>query len=437
MRIPILESAAMSAAADEDVAALARQYGPTVFRAAWRVLGARAAAEDVQQQVFLRLIESPPRNVESWPAYLTTVGDAARDRSPAAPARWRLLAPLWKADEPEDSPAEDAERAEAGRFMRAALARLNPARRVVFRHAASARAHAGRHRRRARHFGKPRQCQRPSRPQGARSDAGPGAKPMNTLDRTLELFASREADAAMVTDSAAQARCAGGGKHRGASRFAGRRVASRGWLAAGASAAVAAVALLWLPLGSVARAGLRAGAAALPRLPHAALRRRAAHEWQGADEVARPCHARRQCAHRCRRSRQRDREFFRAAVMTLHHPAHVATLAPLGAPATQDDAMAWLEEIREFQGEATALPQTRIIDCQEGSRLGARDRRRQHRVVGDGRWIAARDDAGWQRARCSSTSISSSTRRFPRRCSAPRFPQAIVSGKRRTERCSG
>jgi RNA polymerase sigma-70 factor (ECF subfamily) len=116
----------MNAAAGEDVAALARQYGPSVFRAAWRVLGARAAAEDVQQQVFLRLIESPPRNVESWPAYLTTMGTRLAIDHLRRQRRWRLLAPLWKADEPEDSPAEDAARAEAGRFMRNALARLKP-----------------------------------------------------------------------------------------------------------------------------------------------------------------------------------------------------------------------------------------------------------------------------------------------------------------------
>ena len=127
MRIPIPASAAaMSGVADEDVAALARQYGPTVFRAAWRVLGGRAAAEDVQQQVFLRLIESPPRNVESWPAYLTTAATRLAIDHLRRQRRWRLLAPLWKADEPDDSPAEDAERAEAGRFMRAALARLHP-----------------------------------------------------------------------------------------------------------------------------------------------------------------------------------------------------------------------------------------------------------------------------------------------------------------------
>ncbi|HEY6125790.1 MAG TPA: sigma-70 family RNA polymerase sigma factor [Steroidobacteraceae bacterium] len=127
MRIPILASAAaVSGAADEDIAALARQYGPIVFRAAWRVLGGRAAAEDVQQQVFLRLIESPPRNVESWPAFLTTASTRLAIDHLRRQRRWRLLAPLWKADEPDDSPAEDAERAEAGRFMREALARLNP-----------------------------------------------------------------------------------------------------------------------------------------------------------------------------------------------------------------------------------------------------------------------------------------------------------------------
>jgi len=127
VRIPILETAPdMSAAAGEDVAALARQYGPVVFRAAWRVLGARAASEDVQQQVFLRLIESPPENVESWPAYLTTMGTRLAIDHLRRQRRWKLLAPLWKADEPDDSPAEDAERAEASRFMRAALARINP-----------------------------------------------------------------------------------------------------------------------------------------------------------------------------------------------------------------------------------------------------------------------------------------------------------------------
>jgi RNA polymerase sigma-70 factor (ECF subfamily) len=112
--------------APDDVAALARQYGPTVFRAAWRILGSRAAAEDVQQQLFLRLIESPPRAVDSWPAYLTAAAVRMAIDSLRRQRRFRLLAPLWKTEEPEESPAEDAERAEAARFLRAAIARINP-----------------------------------------------------------------------------------------------------------------------------------------------------------------------------------------------------------------------------------------------------------------------------------------------------------------------
>jgi RNA polymerase sigma-70 factor (ECF subfamily) len=120
------ESAAAVSGDADDIAALAQLYGPTVFRAAWRVLGSRAASEDVQQQLFLRLLESPPRNVESWPAYLTTIATRLAIDHLRRQRRWKLLAPLWKVDEPDESPAEDAERAEASRFMREALARLNP-----------------------------------------------------------------------------------------------------------------------------------------------------------------------------------------------------------------------------------------------------------------------------------------------------------------------
>ena len=126
MRIPILQNAAMTVAPTDDVAALARQYGPTVFRAAWRVLGNKAAAEDVQQQLFLRLIESRRPDVQSWPAYLTASATRLAIDSLRRQHRWRLLAPLWKSEPPDDSPAEDAERAESARFMRQALARLNP-----------------------------------------------------------------------------------------------------------------------------------------------------------------------------------------------------------------------------------------------------------------------------------------------------------------------
>jgi RNA polymerase sigma factor (sigma-70 family) len=121
---PYIETRVMTDAPG-DVSWLARQYGPTVFRAAWRILGSRAAAEDVQQQLFLKLIESPPRAVDSWPAFLTASAVRLAIDQLRRQRRWRLLAPLWKADEPDDSPAEDAERAESARFLRAALASLN------------------------------------------------------------------------------------------------------------------------------------------------------------------------------------------------------------------------------------------------------------------------------------------------------------------------
>ena len=126
MRIPILEAAAVKSTDSDDIAALARTYGPNVFRAAWRVLGSRAAAEDVQQQLFLKLIEAPPRQVESWPAYLTAAATRLAIDSLRRQRRWRLLAPLWKSAHPEDAPDENLEREQASRFMRAALARINP-----------------------------------------------------------------------------------------------------------------------------------------------------------------------------------------------------------------------------------------------------------------------------------------------------------------------
>jgi DNA-directed RNA polymerase specialized sigma24 family protein len=96
----IPENAAVTDGTSEDVSALARQYGPTVFRAAWRILGNRAACEDVQQQLFLRLIEAPPRAVQSWAAYLTASATRLAIDHLRRQHRWRLLAPLWQADEP-------------------------------------------------------------------------------------------------------------------------------------------------------------------------------------------------------------------------------------------------------------------------------------------------------------------------------------------------
>jgi RNA polymerase sigma factor (sigma-70 family) len=109
-------------------AALARLYGPLVFRAAFRVLGDAALAEDVQQDVFLRLIEQPPREVASWPAFLTAAAvRRAIDRQRQQRRWWRLL-PLWRAQAPES--AASAEHSgiaeERAQRLRAALRDLSP-----------------------------------------------------------------------------------------------------------------------------------------------------------------------------------------------------------------------------------------------------------------------------------------------------------------------
>lgn len=124
MRIPIVQNIAMSQQGD-DIQAVARLYGPKVLHAAWRVLGSRAAAEDVQQQLFLRLIESPPKTVQSWSAYLTASATRLAIDVLRRQHRWRLLAPLWKSDEPEDSPTEHTESTQSERRLRKALARLD------------------------------------------------------------------------------------------------------------------------------------------------------------------------------------------------------------------------------------------------------------------------------------------------------------------------
>jgi RNA polymerase sigma factor (sigma-70 family) len=126
LKLVMFDQDAAVTAAPGDVAALARQYGPLVFRAAWRILGSRAGAEDVQQQLFLRLLEKPPATVQSWQAFLVASATRLAIDHLRRQRRWRLLAPLWKSDDPADSPADDAERAESARFMRNALSRLNP-----------------------------------------------------------------------------------------------------------------------------------------------------------------------------------------------------------------------------------------------------------------------------------------------------------------------
>lgn len=105
---------------------LAQHYGPLVFKAAYRVLGDASLAEDVQQDVFLKLIESAPVDVGSWPAYLSasavrTAIDLLRRRQ-----RWWRVLPLWRAQQPlaaESAEHTSVER-ERSQRLRLALSKL-------------------------------------------------------------------------------------------------------------------------------------------------------------------------------------------------------------------------------------------------------------------------------------------------------------------------
>lgn len=113
-------------AAPTDVASLARSYGRSVFRTAHAVLGDAGQAEDVQQEVFLRLLEKPPGDVASWPAYLTTLATRMAIDRLRRHRRWRRLLPMWRAGTPAafDSTEHDAIRADRARQLRLALCHL-------------------------------------------------------------------------------------------------------------------------------------------------------------------------------------------------------------------------------------------------------------------------------------------------------------------------
>ena len=105
---------------------LARLYGPLVFKAAYRVLGDASMAEDVQQDVFVKLLESRPSAVDSWPAYLAAAASRAAIDQLRRRHRWRRLLPLWSAQQPATAASAEQIGIEGERAarLRAALATL-------------------------------------------------------------------------------------------------------------------------------------------------------------------------------------------------------------------------------------------------------------------------------------------------------------------------
>ena len=118
----------MSAASPtESPDALVRLYGGLVFKAAYRVLGDSAQAEDVQQDVFLRLMEVPPAEVVSWPAFLTAAATRTAIDQLRQTRRWWRLLPLWRAQTADAAPSAEEAGVEHQRAqrLRAAIAALS------------------------------------------------------------------------------------------------------------------------------------------------------------------------------------------------------------------------------------------------------------------------------------------------------------------------
>jgi len=186
---------------------------------------------------------------------------------------------------------------------------------------------------------------------------------MNSLDKTLDLFAVREPAPALVNDA-----------QRKLEAMIARRVsaapvrrparATRGWLAAATTAAVVAVAMLWLPLGTT------------PALAFAKVQEHFRDFRTLRFDMDQRMNG--ELIMKTRVSMTRDGNsrtdvgdisvIVNAAeqrVMTLIHSGRVAMEVPFGAPSKPDDGLRWLDDIRDFQGEAKVLSGTRIIRGQQ------------------------------------------------------------------------
>ena len=126
MCTPGAAATSMSMDAADSPETLARLYGPLVFRAAYRVLGDSTLAEDAQQEVFMRLLQTPRHGVEAWPAYLTAAATRTAIDMLRRQRRWWGVLPLWKVLAPTAAPSAECMgiRDQEAAQLRAAIAGL-------------------------------------------------------------------------------------------------------------------------------------------------------------------------------------------------------------------------------------------------------------------------------------------------------------------------
>lgn len=196
---------------------------------------------------------------------------------------------------------------------------------------------------------------------------------MNTLDRTLALVAGREPDEAHVQAAQRKLEAA---TATWAARVARAPAAPRrigGWLAATASAAVLAVVLLWSPFTSTP--ALAFSTVQQHFRDFRTLRFGIEQRMNGQVLMESRVHVTRDGDVRTDIGKDLTVIVNNAQqrVVVLQHQARVAMVMPLRAAARKEDALRWLDDIRDFQGAAEPLQDVRTIGGQRahGWRLEA------------------------------------------------------------------
>jgi RNA polymerase sigma factor (sigma-70 family) len=125
--LPLSDATLSAHRLDLDIAGLARQHGALVYRAAYRLLGNHCAAQDIQQDLFVRLLERPPERVQSWPAYLTSCAVRLSIDHLRRQQRWRSYLPFFASQQDSTEAAEHELSAEQDvKRLREGLSRLKP-----------------------------------------------------------------------------------------------------------------------------------------------------------------------------------------------------------------------------------------------------------------------------------------------------------------------
>jgi hypothetical protein len=178
---------------------------------------------------------------------------------------------------------------------------------------------------------------------------------MNSLDRKLEVFSHEEPAAADVQDAQRklEARLAS------ATPVRSRRVT--GWLAAAASALAAVAAFVWLPLAP--NTALAFSDVQKHFMDFKTLRFEMAQRMDGKLLVEARISV---LADGSVRAEVGDDVTVvvntqEKRVMTLLNPQHLAVVSPLDGQPRKEDALKWLDEVRQFQGAARKLSDTRLI----------------------------------------------------------------------------